>query len=87
MLKEWLIIKLGYIYLWIVGKTSKVREVNDIEFDKLNKSGKNFIYAFWHGRQLFLVYSHRFKNICILISQSRDGECPALAYSMARVSG
>lgn len=65
---------IGFAYLQMVGKTSKISIVNDIEFEELERTGKNFIYAFWHGRQFFLVYSHRNKNICILISLSRDGE-------------
>lgn len=32
------------------------------------------MYAFWHGRQVFLAYLHRGDNIRPLVSQSRDGE-------------
>ncbi|PKM92892.1 MAG: hypothetical protein CVU80_01025, partial [Elusimicrobia bacterium HGW-Elusimicrobia-4] len=41
---------------------------------ELEKNKKPVIYALWHGRQIFLVWSHRKKNIHILVSQSKDGE-------------
>ena len=65
---------LGWLYIWLVGKTSKIKIINSPAFLKLKEDKKNFIYALWHGRQLFLVYSHRHQNICILISESKDGE-------------
>ena len=73
-IKGWLISWIGYLFIWLVGKTSKIEMINSPGFLKLKEERKNFIYAFWHGRQLFLVYSHRFQNICILISESQDGE-------------
>jgi len=73
ILNDFIIPYIGYAFIWFVGKTSIVREENDPFYDRLVERGENFIYAFWHGRQLFLVYSHRQRDINILISQSRDG--------------
>ncbi len=42
--------------------------------EELEAEGKGFIYAFWHGRQVFLVYLHQNTRVRPLISQSRDGE-------------
>jgi len=42
--------------------------------DDLEGSGAGFIYAFWHGRQVFLAYLHMGDNLHPLISLSRDGE-------------
>jgi lysophospholipid acyltransferase (LPLAT)-like uncharacterized protein len=36
--------------------------------------GESVIYAFWHGRMLPLVYSHRGLEIQVLVSLNRDGE-------------
>jgi lysophospholipid acyltransferase (LPLAT)-like uncharacterized protein len=36
--------------------------------------GRPVIYAFWHGRMLPLVYSHRGLEIQVLVSLNRDGE-------------
>ena len=64
---------LGMAYLYFVAMTSSVKEDNAPEFEKLREGGKPFIYAFWHGRQLFLIYTHRFRGINIIISESKDG--------------
>jgi lysophospholipid acyltransferase (LPLAT)-like uncharacterized protein len=69
-----LIAFIGYIAIWFIGLTSRITVINNGIIEKFKKEGQNFIYAFWHGRQLFLVYSHRFRKINILISQSRDGQ-------------
>lgn len=71
---NWLFSILGYVAIWFIGLTSRVRVINHGVIEKLKKEKKNYIYAFWHGRQLFLVYSHRFRGINILISQSQDGQ-------------
>jgi len=63
----------GFFYIWLVGRTSKVVVKNSTEYGELEKNKKPVIYAFWHGRQIFLVWSHRKKNIHILVSQSKDG--------------
>ena len=65
---------IGFFYIWFVGKTSRVVFKNSPEYEELRKNKKPVIYAFWHGRQVFLVWSHRGKNIHILVSQSKDGE-------------
>ncbi len=65
---------IGYIAIWFIGLTSRIVVINNGVIENLKKEKKNYIYAFWHGRQLFLVYSHRFRKINILISQSRDGQ-------------
>ncbi len=65
---------LASAYLRLVGLTSRVIWVNRDIRTEMESSGQGFIYAFWHGRQVFLVYLHQ--NDCIhpLISQSKDGE-------------
>ncbi|HAX61308.1 MAG TPA: hypothetical protein DCX95_01935 [Elusimicrobia bacterium] len=69
-----ILIWLGFFYIWLVGRTSKVVVKNSTEYEELEKNKKPVIYAFWHGRQVFLVWSHKNKNIQILVSQSKDGE-------------
>ncbi len=59
--------------MYLVGKTSKIKFIDHPNFKELKKKKKPFIYAFWHGRQFFLVYTHRFQNIGIMTSLSRDG--------------
>jgi lysophospholipid acyltransferase (LPLAT)-like uncharacterized protein len=58
----------------LVGVTSRIVWVNRVIREELEKEGRGFIYAFWHGRQVFLVYLHQQDRIHPLVSQSRDGE-------------
>ena len=66
---------------WIVvslwSRTVRVRMVNRAVPRALTSEGKNFIYAFWHGRQFLLFHSHRNTGIVIPASESRDGEIQA----------
>ncbi|MBI4056904.1 MAG: lysophospholipid acyltransferase family protein [Elusimicrobia bacterium] len=73
MLKA-LIPYLGYFYIWIVGKTSRITWKGSEIPRNLESQGINFVYAFWHSRQFFFVYSHRHQPVSILVSSSRDGE-------------
>jgi lysophospholipid acyltransferase (LPLAT)-like uncharacterized protein len=61
-------------YIRLVGWTSQIIWVNRSIRDEQEASGKGFIYAFWHGRQVFLVYLHRGDQLSTIISRSRDGE-------------
>jgi lysophospholipid acyltransferase (LPLAT)-like uncharacterized protein len=65
---------LASAYLRWVGATSRIVWVNRSVREDLEASGKGFIYAFWHGRQVFLAYLHQGDLIRPLISQSADGE-------------
>jgi len=65
---------LAAAYIRLVGRTSRIVWVNRLVRDELEATGKGFIYAFWHGRQAFLVYLHRRDRLYTMISQSRDGE-------------
>ena len=42
--------------------------------DRVRAQGRRVIYAFWHGRILVPIWTHRDSNIGILVSQGRDGE-------------
>lgn len=62
------------MYLRLVGLTSSIIWVNRDVRDELESTGKGFLYAFWHGRQVFLASLHKNDRIHPLISLSRDGE-------------
>jgi len=57
---------IGYIYLLVVGLTTKFIFIKNEKAKRL----KQKIYAFWHGRQVILAYAYRFKNVCTLSSSS-----------------
>jgi hypothetical protein len=61
--------------LW--SSTIRMKFLNKDIPERLEAQGKNFIYAFWHGRQFLLFYGHRRTGIVIPASESRDGEIQA----------
>src|SRR5512144_1070175 len=68
---------IGWIILSLWSRTVRMRMVNREVPQTLIAQGKNFIYAFWHGRQFLLFHSHRNTGIVIPASESRDGEIQA----------
>jgi lysophospholipid acyltransferase (LPLAT)-like uncharacterized protein len=68
---------IGWIVLSLWSRTLRIQFVHKEIPDRLIAEGKNFIYAFWHGRQFMLFHSHRNTGIVIPASESRDGEIQA----------
>ena len=58
----------------VLCKTLRITEKNKIVIDELEKSGKNYVLAFWHGSMLLPWYIHRGKKMIALISKSKDGD-------------
>jgi lysophospholipid acyltransferase (LPLAT)-like uncharacterized protein len=65
---------LASAYLRLVGLTSRIVWVNRGVREEMEATKRGFIYAFWHGRQVFLVHLHQHDNLHPLVSQSKDGE-------------
>jgi lysophospholipid acyltransferase (LPLAT)-like uncharacterized protein len=68
---------IGWVVLSLWSRTVRMRMVNREVPQALGAEGKNFIYAFWHGRQFLLFHSHRNSGVVIPASESRDGEIQA----------
>ena len=90
-LTAWLISWAGWLVLQVIGKTSRFHVHAPAAVQELWRAGSPFIYAFWHRYQLLLAYVHRGQGVCVLVSQSRDGELIAqtvhrLGYRTARGS-
>ena len=77
MLRARLLSFIGWIVLSVWSRTLRIKFVHKDIPDRLKSEGKNFIYAFWHGRQFMLFHSHRNTGIVIPASESRDGEIQA----------
>ncbi len=77
MLRARILSAIGWALLSIWSRTLRMRFVNRETPDRLAAEGKNFIYAFWHGRQFLLFHSHRKTGIVIPASESRDGDIQA----------
>jgi lysophospholipid acyltransferase (LPLAT)-like uncharacterized protein len=68
---------LGCLMLRALGASWRVRWVGREHTTALRSKGQNWIYAFWHGGLLALVYTHRRQGIKVLVSTHRDGELVA----------
>lgn len=68
---------LGSLVLGALGATWRVKWVGRKHTAALKTEGHNWIYAFWHGGLLALIYAHRRQNIKVLVSTHRDGELVA----------
>jgi lysophospholipid acyltransferase (LPLAT)-like uncharacterized protein len=77
MLRTKVVSLIGWTLMSIWSRTLRIRYVNKTIPDRLQSEGKNFIYAFWHGRQFILFQSHRNTGVIIPASESRDGEIQA----------
>lgn len=58
----------------VLCKTLRITTSNKNVIDELERSGKNYVLAFWHGTMLLSWYLHRNKNFVALISKSKDGD-------------
>ncbi len=69
---------LAWILIRCIGKSIIFKIEGEENYLKLKREGKNIILATWHSRLFLTVYYYRYKlggrNICVLISPSRDGK-------------
>ena len=77
---------LAWVYMTVVGRTSRLRWKGLDRIEKLKSAGTNFIYAFWHNRQVLFTYTHRGAGVSALVSKSRDGEVIARTMELSRIS-
>jgi lysophospholipid acyltransferase (LPLAT)-like uncharacterized protein len=69
---------IAWIFISIWGATVRVTFVNRQIPERLQAEGNNCIYAFWHGRQFLLLFTHRHSGTVLPSSESRDGEIQAM---------
>ena len=67
----------GWILISLWGRTVRTVFIRKEIPEQLKAEGKNFIYAFWHGRQFLLLFGHRNSGVVLPSSESRDGEIQA----------
>jgi lysophospholipid acyltransferase (LPLAT)-like uncharacterized protein len=73
------IARLGWLYLHVVGKTSRLHVRFHPAARALMDGGAPCIFAFWHRYQLLMAYEHRNRGVHVLVSRSKDGELIAQA--------
>ena len=67
-------IRLGVWVIRALALTWRLRTVNEAAFRTLRENRQPFIFAFWHGQMLPLLWRHRGEGVAIVISSHRDGE-------------
>lgn len=60
--------------VWVIGKTVRFTVINKHYYEEACRKFPNVIYALWHNRIFLIAYTHRKKNVHVLVSSSRDGE-------------
>ena len=65
---------LGRIVLRLIGLSWRVRYVRFGPFRAGRARNKSALFAFWHGRQLPLVHTHRNEDVTVLVSRNKDGQ-------------
>jgi len=76
-LKVSLIVWLGHYLLRALGLTWRFRITNGEVVTTLRSQHRPFIFAFWHGQLLPLLWLHRGEGVRVVISAHRDGEIVA----------
>jgi len=72
-----LTIRLGTALLRALALTWRIRVTNGEVFASLRAKHQPFIFAFWHGQLLPLLWVHRGERVRVVISAHRDGEIVA----------
>jgi lysophospholipid acyltransferase (LPLAT)-like uncharacterized protein len=71
--------RIGAWLLRLLAATWRLRYVNREPALALTAKGRSFVYCFWHGEQLSLLWAFRKTGTAILISEHGDGEIVARA--------
>lgn len=66
--------RLGAVFIRVLALTWRVRFVNDNVVQSLKQRRQPFTYVLWHGQLLPLLWTHRDRDVAVMISEHRDGE-------------
>lgn len=66
--------RLGALLVRALGVTWRVHFLNPEVEQSLRSRGEPFLYLLWHGQLLPLLWTHRHRNVSVIISEHRDGE-------------
>jgi hypothetical protein len=67
-------VRLGALVIRALASTWRYRITNADAIRGLRAHQQPFIFAFWHGTMLPLVWLHRGEGVAVVISEHRDGE-------------
>lgn len=69
-----LIARLGTFFLRALAMTWRVRVINGDVVRTLRDRRESFIHILWHGQLLPLTWTHRNRQISVMVSEHSDGE-------------
>ena len=84
-------VRVGLVVLRLLARTWRIQAYGAESYLTLRKAAKPFVFAFWHGSMLPLVWRHRGEGAAVLVSLHKDGEiiariCDALGLRTIRGS-
>lgn len=65
---------LAFWVLWLLGATTRKRQLGGDDLLARWQRGEQVILAFWHGRILLMSFAYRGQKACVMNSIHRDGE-------------
>lgn len=69
-----LAIAVGLLVIRALASTWRFRTTHDEAWRALRAQKRPFVFVFWHGQMLPLLWLHRHEGIVVLVSSHRDGE-------------
>jgi hypothetical protein len=66
--------RVGALFIRVLAFTWRVRFVNGDVVQSLKQRRQPFTYILWHGQLLPLLWTHRDRDVAIMVSEHRDGE-------------
>ncbi|MBN1504010.1 MAG: lysophospholipid acyltransferase family protein [Candidatus Eisenbacteria bacterium] len=67
----------GAALVTLLGCTLRIERLGAADAGRDTGAAGRRIFAFWHGELLPLAWAYRRRDICVLVSRHRDGECAA----------
>jgi len=68
------IVMFGAFAIRALAVTWRYRITNEESYRALRARSEPFIFAFWHGQMLPLLWRHRGEGVAVVVSSHRDGE-------------
>jgi lysophospholipid acyltransferase (LPLAT)-like uncharacterized protein len=65
---------LGYLGVWLIGRSLRWEVVGTENYEAARRLGKSFIVAFWHCEIFSAIWYWRKRAMVVMVSQNFDGE-------------
>jgi lysophospholipid acyltransferase (LPLAT)-like uncharacterized protein len=84
-------VRVGLVVIRMLARTWRIQAYGAEAYQSLRREARPFVFAFWHGQMLPLLWRHRGEGASVLVSLHKDGEiiariCDALGFRTIRGS-